>query len=538
MISKMFSYKLVLLLVISISGIAIGDISVFPRPQSIKAGSGIFQISQETDVCATGDAVEVAKYLADIMRQSTGYGLDICSKVITADKYISLEIDSSVTGGNEAYELDVTNDNVSIRAATPAGLFYGVQTLRQLLPPEIESQTVIKGKIWVVPTVKIKDQPRFKWRGMHLDVCRHIFPVESVKRYIDLMAMYKFNTFHWHLTEDQGWRIEIKKYPRLVEIGSKRESTPIPSNRDQSDGKPYGGYYTQEQIREVVDYAARRYITVVPEIEMPGHSIAALTAYPELGCTGGPYKVRTKWGVEEDVYCAGNEQVFGFLEDVLDEVLELFPSKIIHIGGDECPKNRWQQCPKCQLRMKENNLADEHALQSYFITRIEKYLNSKDRQIIGWDEILEGGLAPNAMVMSWRGIDGGIAAARDGHNVVMSPVTHCYFDYYQSQDQASEPPAFGGFLPLEQVYSYEPVPEELNENQKKYIVGVQANIWTEYIPIFKQVEYMAYPRAIALSEVAWSIPSNKDYNRFLKTLKTELKRLDLLEVNYRRLSKE
>ena len=513
----------------------LADVSVIPYPQAVIEGKGTFDINASTSIIVSPGAERQASYLAELIQPATGYKLNVRSNNIDVLSQNSIYLQLYKNGDNnpEAYSLKVTPGSILIIASDSPGLFYGIQTLRQLLPPEIESSQKIENFSWAVPSVEIKDFPRFQWRGMHLDVCRHMFPVEFIKKYIDLMALYKLNTFHWHLTEDQGWRIEIKKYPKLTEISSKRESTPIPADRNTSDGKPYSGYYTQDQVREVVAYAAQRFITVVPEIEMPGHAVAALAAYPELGCTGGPYKVSTKWGIEDDVFCAGNDQTFEFLENVMDEVLALFPSKIIHIGGDECPKTRWHNCPKCQQRIKDNNLADEHALQSYFITRMEKYINSKGRTIIGWDEILEGGLAPNAMVMSWRGTEGGIAAAKLNHPVVMSPSSHCYFDYYQSQDQSKEPPAIGGFVPLEKVYSYNPIPDGLTAEQRIYIRGVQANLWTEYIPTAEQAEYMAYPRGLALAEVAWTAENLKSYQRFLITLKTELKRLDMLKVNYR-----
>jgi hexosaminidase len=361
-------------------------------------------------------------------------------------------------------------------------------------------------------------------------------PVEFVKKYIDLLAIHKMNRFHWHLTEDQGWRIEIMKYPKLAEISAWRDESLIGHASEkprQFDGKPHGGFYTQDEIREVVAYAAERYITVVPEIEMPGHSQAALAAYPELSCTGGPFKVQTMWGIHEDVYCAGNEKTFEFLENVLAEVLELFPGEYIHVGGDECPKDRWEKCPKCQSRIKSEGLEDENELQSYFIKRMEKFLNAHDRRLIGWDEILEGGLAPNATVMSWRGEEGGIKAAKAGHDVVMAPTSHTYFDYYQA-DPENEPLAIGGMLPIETVYSYDPVPAELNEEQITHILGVQAQVWTEYIPTPEKAEYMAYPRACALAEIAWTPADQKDYERFSRSLARHLKRLDMLDVNYRK----
>ncbi len=368
---------------------------------------------------------------------------------------------------------------------------------------------------------------------MHLDVGRHFFSVDFIKKYIDMMSMLKMNTFHWHLTEDQGWRIEIKKYPKLNEIAAFRKETLIGHYSDQPhqfDGKKYGGYYTQEQIKDIVAYAAKRQIDVIPEIEMPGHSVAAISAYPELGCTGKQIDVATKWGVFDDIYCT-KESTFNFLEDVLDEVMALFPSKYIHIGGDEAPKTNWKSCPNCQKLIKKENLKDEHGLQSYFITRMEKYINAKGKQIIGWDEILEGGLAPNATVMSWRGINGAVTAAKQHHDVILTPGSHCYFDHYQSTNE-NEPVAIGGFLPLEKVYSFNPIPEELTAEESKYVLGAQGNVWTEYMQTEDKVEYMLFPRIVALSEVVWAKPENKNYESFKSRLIQYQKRLDLLDVNY------
>ena len=384
-----------------------------------------------------------------------------------------------------------------------------------------------------IPCLELQDEPQFKYRGMHLDVGRHFFSVDFIKKYIDLMARLKMNTFHWHLTEDQGWRIEIKKYPKLQEIAAFRNETLVGHYNNQPhqfDGKKYGGFYTQEQIKEVVAYANTRQVTIIPEIEMPGHSQAAIAAYPALGCTGEQAEVATKWGVFDEVYCP-KESTFKFLEDVIDEVLTLFPGKYIHIGGDEAPKTNWKKCAHCQRLIKEKGLKDEHGLQSYFIARMEKYINSKGKQIIGWDEILEGGLAPNATVMSWRGTSGAIEAAKEGHDVILTPGSHCYFDHYQSEDE-NEPLAIGGFLPLEKVYHFNPIPEELTEEESKYVLGAQGNVWTEYMKSEKQVEYMAFPRAIALSEVVWSSPEHKNYSDFINRLEQYQKRLDQLDVNY------
>jgi len=512
-----------------------GSVNIIPVPEKVKLGQGVFEITPDTEILVSADAAESGKILQALLRPATGFQLPVTetSSGQAQTKSILLNLKPDKSLGSEGYSLKVSPKSIHLTASANASLFYGIQTLRQLLPPEIESKRPVAEGKWTIPSVRITDRPRFPWRGMHLDVGRHLFPVAFIKKYIDLLAMHKMNIFHLHLTEDQGWRIEIKKYPRLTEVGSKRGATPILSNRKKLDGKPYGGYYTQEELREIVAYAKARFITVVPEIEMPGHSIGALAAYPELGCTGGPYEVRQYWGVETDVYCAGNEKVYGFLEDVLTEVFDIFPSGFIHIGGDECPKARWEECDKCQAMIEKNGLKDEHELQSYFITRIEKFINKHNRRLIGWDEILEGGLAPNAAVMSWRGTKGGIAAASTGHDVVMSPTSHCYFDYYQSKDTEAEPPAIGGFLPLEKVYSFNPIPDTLTPDQAKHILGAQGNVWTEYIPSAEQAEYMAFPRASALAEVVWSPFEHQDYDDFIGRLERLLKRLTILEVNFR-----
>ena len=423
----------------------------------------------------------------------------------------------------EWHSIHVAPDGITVTAPSEEGLFRGSRTLIQLLETGRETGSL--------PCLSITDWPRFAWRGMHLDACRHFWSVEFTKKYIDLLARYKMNRFHWHLTDDQGWRIEIKKYPKLTEIGAHRAGSQVgPYSRREYDSIPYGGFYTQEQIREVVEYAAVRHITVVPEIEMPGHALAALASYPELGCTGGPYEVQKGWGVFDDVFCAGSDSVFSFMENVLTEVVALFPGEIIHIGGDECPKERWKTCPKCQTRMKTKGLKDEHELQSYFIQRIEKFVNAKGRKVIGWDEILEGGLAPNAAVMSWRGTEGGVAAAKQKHNVVMSPGSHCYFDHYQG-DPANEPLAIGGFTTVQKVYSYEPVPAELNAEQARYILGAQGNVWTEYILTPEHVEYMAVPRVLALAEVLWTPKEKRDEKDFIRRLEEEFPRLEAMKVN-------
>lgn len=512
------------------------NISIIPIPQELKTNSGQFLIDENTKIIVDSNNPKlrgVAEYFAEQFNTASGFSI----KIVSSSN--NIEMKNSIIFTNRGSDSQLEEENYSLVCntekivlnGTPHGLFYGVQTLFQLLPSEIFNNKNNSNVEWKIPSVEIFDAPRFKWRGMHLDVGRHMFPISFIKKYIDYIAMHKLNTFHWHLTEDQGWRIEIKKYPRLTEIGSWRSGTQI-LKTDSSDGKRYGGFYSQDEIKEVVKYAEERFVTVVPEIEMPGHSLAALASYPSLSCTGGSFEVRTLWGIDENIYCAGNEETFAFLKNVLTEVLELFPSKYIHIGGDEAPKAKWKECTKCQLRIKKEGLKDEDELQSYFITRIEKFLNSKGRQIIGWDEILEGGLAPNAAVMSWRGIEGGIIAAKRNHNVVMSPTDYCYFDYYEGEPE-NEPLAIGGYLPLSKVYSYEPIPEELNSDEQKFIMGVQGNQWTEYIATPELAEYMTLPRLCALAEVAWSPKEIRDYKDFTNRMTKHYVRLNELGINYR-----
>lgn len=430
------------------------------------------------------------------------------------------------TLGDEGYRLSVTDKSIVVQAAKGSGIFYGIQTIYQLIPTEVSDSKVS------LPAVDIVDRPRFGWRGLMLDVGRYFYSVEYVKKFIDYLSMHKLNVFHWHLTEDHGWRIEIKKYPRLTEVGAWRAGTNFQPGHN-IDPNPHGGFYTQEQIRDVVAYAKDRYVTVIPEIELPGHSLAALVAYPELSCTGGPFKIPEHWGIQDDIYCAGKEEVFTFLENVFSEVIELFPGEIIHIGGDEAPKKRWSACPHCQKRIKEENLKDEHELQSYFITRIEKFLNNRGRKIIGWDEILDGGLAPNAAVMSWRGTKGGIAAAKMGHPVVMTPTSHMYFDYFQGEPYL-EPFAIWGHTPLRKVYGYEPIPEELTPEERQYVWGVQGNLWSEFIHSSEKNEYMTYPRGAALAEIAWSNPESKDWEDFKRRMEEQYKRYEEKGINYSR----
>ena len=512
--------------------VAKGDYGIIPLPQEVSMiNGGSFVLTPSTSIVYPegNDLLKQAgEFLAAYIKEATGYA----PKVVTAkgSKPIHLSIDKSISNP-EGYRLTVTPEGIELAGASEAGVFYGIQTLRKSIPAVAEGMNI------ELPSVTINDYPRFAYRGMHLDVSRHFFTVDSIKKYIDILALHNMNTFHWHLTDDQGWRIEIKKYPELTKIGSQRKQTVIGHNTGEYDGKPYGGFYTQDEIRDVIAYAQQRFITIIPEIDLPGHQQAALATYPELGCTGGPYDVWQQWGISDDVICAGNPKSMQFLEDVLSEVIDLFPSEYIHVGGDECPKVRWKTCPKCQARIKAEGIkgdkkhSAEEYLQSSIISQMEKFVESKGRHIIGWDEILEGGLAPNATVMSWRGVDGGIEAAKQHHNVIMTPNTYLYFDYYQSTDTENEPMAIGGYLPLERVYSLEPtagIPDEY----KKYVIGVQANLWTEYIPTFSQVEYMVMPRMAALAEVQWTDPSKKEYQSFRPRLVRMTKLYDRLGYNY------
>lgn len=510
------------------------DFNIIPRPQQVNVSNDApFTLSAKTVISLGTNSQDMkrnANMLASYIEQATGIRPAVGKSKNGAA--IVLTIDKTIANA-EGYKLDADAKQIRITGASAAGVFYGIQTLRKSLP-------LVNGKASKVsiPAVHIADAPRFAYRGTHLDVSRHFVTVDSVRQFIDMLALHNINRFHWHLTDDQGWRIEIKKYPLLTQIGSKRAQTVIGHNSGKYDGKPYSGFYTQQQIRDIVKYAADRYITIVPEIDLPGHMQAALAAYPDMGCTGGPYEVWQKWGVSDNVLCAGNDKTLTFIDNVLKEITQLFPSKYIHVGGDECPKTQWQKCPKCQARIKALNLeakdghSAEERLQSYIITHASNYLKSLGRNTIGWDEILEGGLAEGATVMSWRGESGGIAAAKQHHDVVMTPNSYLYFDYYQSLDKANEPLAIGGYLPLETVYSYEPMPKELTADEARHIIGVQANIWTEYMPTFKQMQYMALPRMAALSEVQWSQPALKDYTSFTNRL-TEFTHLyDRLGYNY------
>ncbi|RPH35717.1 beta-N-acetylglucosaminidase, partial [bacterium] len=499
---------------------AVTELGLIPKPLKTERAAGSFTLTPEAPImvdAGSGDVMAVGTYLQQELGRSTGYALKVEEIAAgTAPRggiVLTMISAASSDPRDESYELLVNTEGVRISARRPAGLFYGVQTLCQLLPPQIYAQATVPNISWTIPAVRIEDKPRFSWRGMMLDVSRHFFPKSFVKECIDIAAFHKLNVFHWHLTDDQGWRIEIKRYPKLTTVGAwrvDREKFTWDQRKPAEPGEvaTYGGFYTQEEIREVVAYAKSRCVTIVPEIEMPGHATAALAGYPELSCTGGPFTVRTGgyWPIT-DIFCAGNDSTFEFLQNVLSEVVSLFPGEYIHIGGDEANKTNWKKCPKCQARIAHEHLKNEEELQSYFVQRIEKFLNAKGKRLIGWDEILEGGLAPNAAVMSWRGIDGGIAAARQNHDVVMTPTSNCYFDYYQGT--SGEPEGIGGYLPLENVYTYEPVPEVLNDTEAKHVLGVQANLWTEYIPHGKHAEYMLLPRLSALAEIAWCEPGQK-----------------------------
>lgn len=520
-------------------------LKVIPEPVYSKSEQGVFLINSNTKLIYNTDLKRSAELLNEAIRSYTGFVLsaadhfknnDLKSKAAISGKAVAvgkngnqilLKLDAVAVKEKEGYQLKIENNRIEIIAHDQEGLFYGLQSLIQLFKPA--------SKISIsVPNGNIKDYPRFGYRGMHLDVSRHMYSVDFLKKFIDMIAAYKFNIFHWHLTDDQGWRIEIKKYPKLQSVAAWREGTIIGHKKETPhtfDGIRYGGYYTQDQIRDVVRYASSKYVNILPEIEMPGHASAALAAYPELGCTGGPYHTAQFWGVFDDVFCAGNEQVYQFMEDILDEVVTLFPYSYVHIGGDECPKLKWKQCPKCQQRIKDNNLKDEHELQGYFMKRIEKYLKTKNRKAVGWDEVLEGGVTKETTIMNWRGEQSGIAAAKEQYNVIMTPENILYFDYYQSLNK-NEPVASASYTPLAKVYNYEPVPDSLRPEEAAYIKGVQAGVWSEYLTTSGQLEYMVFPRALALSEIAWSPKGMKDYPYFLEKLRHQEPFLKKKKINY------
>lgn len=509
---------------------------LIPMPQKCVEKKGNFTINEKTVITLPEESESLCNAVSfwnDLFATAAGFRLKI-STTTPKNNVIRCRLTDRISD-TEGYKLQVSRSVIQIDARTPQGIFYAFQTLRQLLPPAIESNTRAKADIqWNIPCVEIEDAPAFGYRGVMLDVSRHFIPKEDIKRHIDLLAFHKLNTLHWHLTDDQGWRIEIKKYPKLTSIGGFRQKTIqgyMWDNPTEWDTERYGGYYTQEDIREVVAYAQKRFVEIIPEIEMPGHAMAALTAYPEYSCSGGPFEVEGRWGVFNDIFCT-KETTFTFIQDILDEVAELFPSTYIHLGGDEAPRIRWKNCVHCQNRMKEENLKTEAELQTYFINRIEQYLNGKGKKIIGWDELLEGGIPKRATIMSWRGEKGGIQAAQAGYDVIMSPNIYLYFNCFQSKDNGGWPGNPRRIITLEKVYNYHPVPDTLTPDEAKYIKGVQANLWTEYISTRKEMEYMLYPRVAALAEVGWSPEKNKDYENFLKRLEHIKAHYDALNLNY------
>ena len=548
--------RTILLMTVTVTlagGTAAAQPSIVPRPASITIQAGEFTLGPDTVISTDRASAPIARQLAQYLEPPTGYAFRIQVGGAVSPRSIALRRDSSLERlGPEGYRLVVTPGGVDASAAGAAGLFYAVQTIRQLLPPDIMRDAPVSapaagalspsGRAWSMPAVTIEDRPRFLWRGGHLDSARHFMPKEFVKKYIDLLALHKLNTFHWHLTDDQGWRIDIPQYPKLTSIGSCRKETIVGRQpRDAAewrfDATPHCGFYTQDDAREIVAYAKARHIEVVPEIEMPGHAVAAIAAYSELGVSGEPMEVATRWGIFSDILNAEPSTVT-FMQNVLTEVMRIFPGRYIHIGGDEADKTKWKANARIQARIAELGVADEHGLQSWFVRQMDTFLSTNGRRLIGWDEILEGGLAENAVVMSWRGEEGGIAAARAGHDVIMTPTSHTYLDYYQSKDQAREPLAIGGFLPLATVYSYDPAPAALEPQFASRVLGAQAQLWTEYMPDPKQVEYMAFPRLTALAEVVWSPKEGKDYTDFLRRLDTHLQRLQALDVRFRPLGND
>lgn len=514
---------------------ATANYDIIPLPQSIEAqapGAKGFILKPSTKITyPEGDTVlrRNAELLAQYAKQMIRMDLEVTDK---PQKSNAIVLSATLSNENpEAYELTVTSKLITINGASAAGNFYGIQTLRKSMP-------AMQGCIVEFPPVVIADQPRFAYRGTHFDTARHFFPADSVKEYIDILALHNINRFHWHLTDDQGWHIEIKSRPELVEKGSVRKGTMIGTDFSSNDSISHGGYYTHEQVRDIVKYAADRHITIIPEIDMPGHMQGALCAYPELGCTGGPYEVWMRWGVSNDVLCAGNDSTYAFIEDVLDEIADLFPSELIHIGGDECPKARWQECPKCQAKIKELNLKTdksstaEQKLQSHFMKHASDYLAKKGRRIIGWDEILEGGAAPGATIMSWRGTKGSIAAAKSGHDAILTPVQYCYFDYVQADSTDEQLLSYATLLPVEKVYSFEPIDTTLTADEAKHILGAQANLWCEYIPTLNYAEYKLLPRLAAMSEVQWCEPERKNLDQFMKRLKHMAEIYDAEGYNY------
>ena len=531
----------------------VANYDIIPQPKEVRLNEGKpFELNFKTVVYYEAGLEREAEFLSEYVNDIMGYALNVIEYQGQSDGIV-LKVVPEDFDQAEAYEINVTPKQVTIEGADAAGVFYGIQTLRKSLPisPIDSSRPTIQRRNDMgepdsklstlntqLPCGTIRDLPKFAYRGMHLDPCRHFIPLDSVKVYIDMLAMHNMNQFHFHLSEDQGWRIEIKKYPELTEIGAYRNGTVIGHNGNLYDTIRHGGFYTQDELRDLIQYAAERHINIIPEIDLPGHMQAALACYPQLGCTGGPYEVWKRWGVSEDVLCAGNEETMLFVEDVLNEVMDVFPSPYIHIGGDECPKVRWEKCPKCQAKIKElgikkdDKFTAEDYLQSYVMNRMAKVVEARGRRVIGWDEILEGNVSETAIIMSWRGTEGGIEAARKGHDVIMAPSSHLYFDYYQSEDIANESMCIGGYLPVERVYEFQPLPEELTPEQQKHIIGVQANIWTEYIAHFWHVQYMALPRMEALTEIQWNNPQERDFDAFVERCRHMVQLYDLYHYTY------
>lgn len=531
-------FFLIALLLISCSREIIKtEVDVIPQPASVEVYEGecvvagaTFKVDDRFDEIASA---AVADFEAAV--EAASGTVSGSSKTAVVFKY-------DRRSGKEAYSISIAENRITVKASSSNGVLYAIQTLKQMLPVEIYTGAPASDKVWALPLAKIEDSPRFAYRGLHLDVARHFFDMDEVKRYIDIMAVHKLNILHWHLTDDQGWRIEIKKYPELTRIGSIRKRTIIGHSRRSNtyDNTPYGEgcWFTQEQIREIIGYAASKGIEIIPEIDLPGHMQSALAVFPDLGCTGGPYEVWDRWGVSKDVLCAGKEGTMEFLKNVLSEVAELFPSEYVHIGGDECPKDRWENCPACQAKIAELGLKDdeehsaEHYLQSYVMAEMETFLASKGKRIIGWDEVLDGEVTPDVTVMSWRGVAGGHKAAKMGHDVIMAANNYFYFDYYQAKDTAGEPLAIGGYVPVSKVYSYEPFTEDMTEEERSHIIGIQANLWTEYIKTPEGLEYMLLPRLSALSEVQWCQSGDRDYDRFLREMEKMADIYDILDYNY------
>jgi len=533
-----FILFIALLLAACAKQLPIADYDIIPQPKEVGLNEEKpFELNPNTVVYFEAGLQREAQFLSKYVNDIIGFALNI-QEYQSQPSGIVLRISSEEFTQAEAYEINITPKQVVIKGADAAGVFYGIQTLRKSLPVSPSEIGCLKGGGVFLLSGTIKDWPNFAYRGMHLDPCRHFMDLDSVKIYLDMMALHNMNQFHFHLSEDQGWRVEIKKYPELTEIGAYRNGTVIGHNGNLYDTIRHGGFYTQDELRDLIQYAAERHINIIPEIDLPGHMQAALACYPQLGCTGGPYEVWRRWGVSDDVLCAGNEEAMQFAEDVLNEVMDVFPSPYIHIGGDECPKVRWEKCPKCQAKIKELGIkSDEHFskedyLQSYVMNRMAKVVEARGRRVIGWDEILEGSVSETAIIMSWRGIEGGIEAARKGHDVIMTPSSHLYFDYYQSEDIASEPMCIGGYLPVSRVYEFQPLPKELTPEQQQRIIGVQANIWTEYIASFRHVQYMAMPRMDALAELQWNNPQDRDFDAFVERCRKMAQLYDLYHYNY------